>query len=66
MVSRLEQVKFHVRSDDYFSTLATILDLTRQIIGKNKNLARSEAQLGRLRDELMFLQNNYKIVEKNS
>ncbi|MEK7167749.1 MAG: hypothetical protein AAB791_01975 [Patescibacteria group bacterium] len=66
MASRLEQVKFHVRSDDYFATLATILDLTRQTIKseKNKNLAPNEAQLERLKNELIFLQNNYKIVKK--
>lgn len=77
MASRLAQVKFHIRSDDYFSTLATILDLTRQTMGaemrKGKKIfspetkkifAKSDAQLERLKNELMFLQDNYQIVEK--
>lgn len=55
-----KSVKFHVESDDYFGTLATILSLLRQTssIGKGSKI------LKRLEKDLMFLQKNYRIIKK--
>ncbi|MFA6514383.1 MAG: hypothetical protein WCT50_03815 [Patescibacteria group bacterium] len=55
----IESLEFHIKSDDYFGTLATILNLliqdeccdTKNEIIKNKV------------EELMYLQKNYKIIE---
>lgn len=49
---RIENLNFHVKHNDYFGTLATVLDLLRQ--DQNKKLEN-------LRDDLMYLQANCKI-----
>ncbi len=56
-------VKFHVQSDDYFGTIATVLDLIKQQIKKDgcDNAAVLNKSLKNLKDDLMFLQKNYKI-----
>ncbi|MBU2025547.1 MAG: hypothetical protein ABIC19_01225 [Patescibacteria group bacterium] len=54
-----ESIRFHVRSNDYFATLATVLDLLRQEQSRiNKN---HQKLLEKLRDELMFLQQSYRL-----
>ena len=58
-----ESLEFHIKSDDYFGTLATVLDLIKQqIFGDKKNKLKSaiESKVS----ELMYLQNNYRIVKK--
>ena len=58
-----ESLEFHVKSDDYFGTLATVLDLIKQqIFGDKKNKLKSaiESKVS----ELMYLQKNYQIVKK--
>jgi len=47
-------LKFHIESQDYFGTLATIISLNQQFGSKIPQTTI---------DELMFLQNNYKIVK---
>ena len=59
-------VKFHIQSGDYFGTIATVLDLIEQQIKKD---GRSDAAvlnktLKNLKDDLMFLQENYKIKRR--
>ena len=51
VLNDIARTKRHVKAGDYFGTLATILDLKKQ-------------GLEEFRDDLMFLQENYKIVKK--
>ena len=58
-----ESLEFHIKSDDYFGTLATVLDLIKQqIFGDKKNKLKSaiESKVS----ELIYLQNNYRIIKK--
>jgi len=55
-------LKFHISSDDYFGTLASIMNLLTE-----KNMvynSRHKQALKRIADDLVFLQQNYKIVRK--
>lgn len=56
-----QSLKFHIKSDDYFGTLATILSLIRQTLENNTNRKRT---LEKVVEELMYLQEEYKIVKK--
>jgi len=54
---------FHIENDDYFGTLATVLDLVRQklILDSQKDEIQTlEAKV----NELMELQSDFKIVSK--
>lgn len=70
---RIKSVKGHITSEDYFGTLATVLDLTRQEMKKTeqdiKNIEYANREnykrLRAIKNDLMFLQNNCKIVCKN-
>ncbi len=56
-----KSIKFHIKSEDYFGTLATVLSLIKQTpehINKHIKL------LNKLEQDLMFLQKEYKIVKK--
>ena len=60
-----KSVDFHVQQDDYFGSLATVLDLLRQDI-ERQGYKRSHALLLEgLRDELLYLQTHCKIVRQN-
>ncbi|MFA4999965.1 MAG: hypothetical protein WC545_01225 [Patescibacteria group bacterium] len=57
-----KSVKFHIKSDDYFGTTATILSLLKHRLKQNG--AENAALLGafdNLEEDLMFLQKNYRI-----
>ena len=56
-----KSVKFHVTSDDYFGTVATIVGLIRYL---PENIKQNAKALNRLEKDLMFLQREYKIVKK--
>ena len=56
-----EAVQFHISKGDYFGTLATALDLYCQMEGKQSDEAK-EQFFNAIRDELMFLQEHYRIV----
>ncbi len=58
--------KFHVNSDDYFGSIATILSLLRQQLQKNnsKNYLELEKTFINLESDLLFLQKNYQIKVK--
>ena len=62
-----KSIEFHVKSNDYFGTLATVLSMVRQNIeshqDKNSNLTNLKI-LKKLEKDLMFLHNNYKIDKK--
>lgn len=60
MKKRIKNLRFHVEAGDYFGTLATILDLLRQGIVKEKD---KERVLSDLTADLMYLQHNFTIVE---
>lgn len=67
--SRDEQMKFHIESGDYFSTLATVLNLiqdafTTSMPGKQNSHILSLETLNTLKEELLFLQKHYTIVKK--
>ena len=53
-------LKFHIRANDYFGTLATVLDLVSQDLRK-KGYRSNADTLGRQRDRLMYLQQGYRI-----
>lgn len=53
MSDKFKSLKFHIESQDYFGTLATILSLCRQ---DNQPIPEN------IIDDLMYLQNNFKIV----
>ena len=53
-------LQFHIEENDYFGTLATVLDLVSQDLQKKRHRSNAET-LGRLRDRLMHLQHGYRI-----
>jgi len=62
-----KQIKRHIKAEDYFGTLATVLDLARQELEQNKKRPNPNWQiklLKNLRDNLVYLQENYRIVKK--
>jgi len=56
-----KNVLFHIESQDYFGTLATVLSLVRQG-GEIQSV--NEEVLARAEHDLIFLQENYDIVAK--
>ena len=56
-----QSLKFHIKSDDYFGTLATVLSLIRQTPENNKEHVRT---LDNLEKDLLYLQDEYRIVRK--
>jgi hypothetical protein len=60
---RRESLEFHIKVNDYFVSLATFLDLGRQGLGDSvldKSLAEC---LARTVNDLMYLQENYRITK---
>jgi hypothetical protein len=57
-------LEFHIRSDDYFGSLATLLDLARQDIERRGYNVEDEELLVTLVRQLVHLQENYKIIRK--
>ena len=60
-----ETVKFHIKTNDYFGTLATVLSLVRQTIKDNEFIETNIKVLDNLEKDLIFLQKEYKIVKNN-
>ncbi len=57
-----KKLESHIKSDDYFGTLATVIDLITQ---ENNKIGRRESKvLKKITDDLMYLQENYKIIKK--
>lgn len=59
-----KSLEFHVKSDDYFGALATILGLIRQNIEKGEDDKLNIKTLRNVEKDLMYLKNNYKIINK--
>jgi hypothetical protein len=57
-----DSLKFHIESNDYFGTLATVLDLLRQDAARGYG-PKHDAALQRLRDDLVYLQRRCHIIE---
>ncbi len=62
----INSLKFHIKNDDYFGTIATILNLLKQEIKKNagQDSAIFKKTLNNLEKDLLFLQKNYQIKPK--
>ncbi|HEY5588205.1 MAG TPA: hypothetical protein VIK86_04525 [Candidatus Paceibacterota bacterium] len=56
-----KSLEFHIKSDDYFASLATVLSLTEETIVEDKKY---KTIFKRLIKDLMYLQKKYKIVKK--
>ncbi|MGI6373766.1 MAG: hypothetical protein ACOX0C_00215 [Patescibacteria group bacterium] len=59
-------VSFHVKNNDYFGTIATVISLIRQelLTADLSNVATLQKLLSNLEADLMILQNNYQISAK--
>ncbi len=53
-----DRIKFHIEANDYFGTVATVLDLLAQDRGGPIRHAETPR---RLRDDLLYLQRGYRI-----
>ena len=53
-------IQFHIEKNDYFGTLATVIDLVSQDLPKNGQNRNAEI-LQRLRDNLVYLQRSHRI-----
>jgi hypothetical protein len=67
--TRKQQIQFHIKSSDYFGTLATVIDLMQQSLQKDleETIKRKRTRiktLNNLKNDLIFLQNNYQITKK--
>jgi hypothetical protein len=60
---RIKSLEFHIANDDYFGTLATVLDLLRQELEAGKKIEKCPISLKRMTEELMYLQSNHKILK---
>jgi hypothetical protein len=58
-------LQFHIEANDYFGTLATVLDLVSQDLRKKGHRSNAETLL-RLRDNLVYLQQGYRIENVRS
>ena len=61
MKKRIKILQSHIEAGDYFGTLATILDLSRQKIIPEEE---GEKILRGLIDDLLYLQEHFDIVRK--
>jgi hypothetical protein len=62
--SERKSLKFHIEADDYFGTLATILELLREESHLTAEV--QDSLWGKIIDDQIYLQQNYKIVKKRS
>jgi len=56
-------LKFHTKNNDYFGTLATVLSLIEQDLHKKLFNENHSKILKNKIEELMYLQNNFKITK---
>jgi hypothetical protein len=59
-----KSLEFHIKSDDYFGTLATVLDLVRQNLNPF-NQKKEKRTLENVVKDLEYLQKNYQIKKKH-
>jgi hypothetical protein len=53
-------LQFHIKANDYFGTVATVLDLVSQDLARRRYHRHADT-LSRLRDELVYLQRSHRI-----
>lgn len=58
-----DKLRFHITSNDYFGTLATVLDLARQDLMAGHKLVEIAEMLAKERDDLLYLQEHCRIEE---
>lgn len=58
---RRRGLEFHIKINDYFGTLATILDLSRQTLGDTAREREVAGYLEKNVADLVYLQANYRI-----
>lgn len=62
---RLRSLKRHIRYDDYFGTLANVLSLIQQNNSRCvKEIEKYNKALERIADDLVYLQDNYRVEKK--
>jgi hypothetical protein len=61
-----ERLEFHIKSGDYFGTLATIMGLIADALTTNNDTARSRSiqMLWEVREDLAYLQGTHRIEKK--
>ena len=62
-----KQLEKHIEQDNYFGTLATVLNMARQTLEKDMRRPKKNWHiklLQSLEEDLMYLQENYKIDKK--
>jgi len=61
-----QSTRFHIKQDDYFGTIATILSLIKQKLKKSQTKYSSDFYntLNDLEKDLLWLQKNYQITPK--
>lgn len=59
-----KSLEFHIKSGDYFGTLATVIDLVKQQIFKDSSRDKNKKIIENKVAELMYLQNNFDIIKK--
>jgi hypothetical protein len=57
-------LEFHISADDYFGTLATVLDLLRQEMERRGRRKHHAQVLMRMTEDLVYLQRNFRIERK--
>ena len=62
--ARQRGLEFHIETGDYFGTLATVLDLSRQTLGQTAREREVAGYLEKNVKDLMYLQAHYQIMEK--
>ncbi|MCK5211871.1 hypothetical protein KAJ89_04170 [Candidatus Parcubacteria bacterium] len=60
--NRKNELNFHAGQDDYFGTLATVLNNLAQRGGDT--ITQRKKLLSELRDDLEYMQDNYRLVQK--
>lgn len=60
---RVESLRFHIKHDDYFATLATVIDL---LIHEKEGIANEQQNkiLRGIMNDLIYLQKHYKIEKR--
>ncbi len=61
------QLEKHIEKDDYFGTLATVLNMARQTLEKDMRVPKKNWHIKLLQSlerDLAYLQKEYKIVKK--
>lgn len=56
-----KSVVFHIKNNDYFGTIATVLSIIKQT---PEHINKHIKSLDKLEKDLVFLQSNYKIIKK--